>query len=553
MYQEFFGFNDRPFSPTPLAKRYFAAASAEAARQTLARCIDRCEGISLLIGPAGTGKTLLCQVLADQFRARFAIALLASGRIATPRNLFQAILFELGLPYRGMEDGELRLALLAHLTSTETHQAGLLLLIDESHLLPLRILEEVRLLTNLLRNGQPRVRLLLSGGPALEERIASPKLESFNQRIAARCYLQAFDHDQTLGYVGAELSGVGVEVEQIFTGDALDAIHRATDGIPRLINQLCDHALVLAFAGGVRQIGQPGIEEAWADLQQLPTPWTAATETADRSPDIIEFGALDEDVLPITASAERVTAPRLHAVIDEDEAALFFGEPADRIEKIEATIDAIEGDYEPAATKAPEIELVFTDPDDPFAEDFAEEELVVDRFAELESGVLANRPLVRSAEGRELSTLLEQHRDHSTHDRADLSPNEATDSPAPESDGDEALAAWNTPDGLEPDEFESDVSSESVALSDDSAEAGRTHAPFRPDTDPVLPDEFRSYEPADDPSEVEMGESRETRFDEDHDLIIVEDDPPDPVPPGPPPPKVRRQKYRHLFARLRRG
>ena len=551
MYQEFFGFNDRPFAPMPLAKRYFAAAPAEAARQTLARCIDRSEGISLLIGPAGTGKTLLCQVLADQFRARFAIALLASGRIGAPRNLFQAILFELGLPYRGMEDGELRLALLSHLTTTETQRAGLLLLIDEAHLLPLRIIEEVRLLTNLLRNGEPRVRLLLSGGPALEERIASPKLESFNQRIAARCYLQTFNHDETLTYVGAGLAGVGVEVGQVFTGDALDAIHRATDGIPRLINQLCDHALVLAFAGGVRQIGQPGIEEAWTDLQQLPTPSNAATGAADQAPDIIEFGALDEDVLPITAAAERANAPRLLAVSDEDEAALFFGEPAERIAKIEATIDAIDGDYAPARTKAPEIELVFTDPDDPFAEDFAEEEIVVDRFAELESGVLSNRPLVRSAEGRELSTLLESHRDRSTHARADLLLDEATHSATLESDREEPPPAWNPPDGLESDESESD--GELAGFDDDSAQVRRTEALFRPATDPVLPDEFYSSALGDDADDGETGESLVTRSDEDHDLIIVEDDPPDPVPPSPTAPKVRQQRYRQLFARLRRG
>src|SRR5437879_2391692 len=121
MYEAFFGLNDRPFAPAPQAKRYFPAGPAEAARQTLARCVDRGEGIGLLIGPAGTGKTLLCQVLADQFRARMAIAQLSSGRVSAPRNLFQAILFELSLPYRGMEEGELRLALVDYLTNKETH------------------------------------------------------------------------------------------------------------------------------------------------------------------------------------------------------------------------------------------------------------------------------------------------------------------------------------------------------------------------------------------------------------------------------------------------
>jgi type II secretory pathway predicted ATPase ExeA len=565
MYEAFFGLNDRPFAPAPLARRYFPAGPAEAARQTLARCIDRGEGIGLLIGPAGTGKTLLCQVLAEQFRARFAIALLSSGRICTRRNLFQAILFELGLPYRGMEEGELRLALVDHLTNEETHQGGLLLLVDEAHLLPLRLLEEVRLLTNLLRSGQPRVRLLLSSGAVLEERMASPKLESFNQRIAARCYLQAFNHDETLAYVRSEIVGAAGHVEQIFTGDALHAIHRATDGIPRLVNQVCDHALVLAYAGGVRQIGQAGIEEAWADLQQLPTPWNATTGATDQSPDIIEFGALEEDVLPIKVATEKAAQPRLHAISDDDESDLFFGEPAERIEKIEATIDAIDSDYEPATTKTPEVELVFADPDDPFAEQFVEEEVVVDRFAELESGLLANRPLVRSAEGRELSALLDFFRDSSGG--ADI-------------EG-EAPPAWTVPDEFEPTEGDPlDSDDETIA-----AESGRST--LRPAEDPVLPeesstisisigsapndlslsssaafadsgseteyDEFGPRKPDDDATDLDAAASLEAPLDEDQDLIVVEDDPPDPVPPNPSPPKVRRQEYRQLFARLRRG
>lgn len=143
-------------------------------------------------------------------------------------------------------------------------------------MLPLRMVDEARLLTNLTRNGRSRVRLIISGGPRLEERLASPKLESFNQRVAARCYLQAFIYDETLAYIRAQVSGVGGNADRVFAHDALAAVHRATDGIPRLINQVCDRALIVAFDSGIRQINPAVIEEAWADLQQLPTPWNAA-------------------------------------------------------------------------------------------------------------------------------------------------------------------------------------------------------------------------------------------------------------------------------------
>jgi hypothetical protein len=133
MYESFYGFSERPFAVTVQPRRYFPAAAIELARQTLARCIERGEGVGLVTGPAGTGKSLLCQVLAERFRDRLTVALLASGQLCTRRALLQAILFELGLPYRGMEEGDLRLSLIDHLSPRaqpgENPAAGLLLVV----------------------------------------------------------------------------------------------------------------------------------------------------------------------------------------------------------------------------------------------------------------------------------------------------------------------------------------------------------------------------------------------------------------------------------------
>src|SRR5262245_30609683 len=107
MYESFFRLTQRPFAPAPQAEAYIPTGSLEHARQTLVRCLERGEGPGLVIGPAGTGKSLLCQILARHFRGQLHVAILASARLCTRRALLQNILFELKLPYRDMDESEL--------------------------------------------------------------------------------------------------------------------------------------------------------------------------------------------------------------------------------------------------------------------------------------------------------------------------------------------------------------------------------------------------------------------------------------------------------------
>src|SRR5262245_43755652 len=130
MYEAYFKLHARPFLAAPDPARYFAAGTIETARQAAVRAVERGEGPVVVVGPAGTGKSLLCQVVAQHFADRMAVALLVQGRFATRRALLQAILFELGVPHRGLEEGELRLALLDRLATSGGNE-GLLLLIDE--------------------------------------------------------------------------------------------------------------------------------------------------------------------------------------------------------------------------------------------------------------------------------------------------------------------------------------------------------------------------------------------------------------------------------------
>ena len=205
--------------------------------------------------------------------------MLASGRLSTRRALFQAILYALGRPYRDMDEGELRLAVVDHLTVGEGSSRGMLLLVDEAHTLPFRLLEEIRLLSNLARNGQPLVRLVLAGAAVLEERFANPKLDSFSQRLSARCYLEAFNRSETQDYIQWQIDSAGGLGSEVFPEATCQSVFQATGGVPRLINQVCDHALLLAYVAGRKTIEPADVEEAWADLQQLPTPWSGESKS----------------------------------------------------------------------------------------------------------------------------------------------------------------------------------------------------------------------------------------------------------------------------------
>ena len=255
---------------------------------------------------------------------------------------------------------------------------GLLLLVDEAHTLSWRLLEEIRMLTNLVRDGQPRVRVVLAGGSLLEERFASPRMSSFSQRLAARCYLESLDSVETGQYVRAQIESVGGD-PRLFTDDALRSVYRATDGIPRLINQVCDHALILASLGDRTSITSDAIEEAWSDLQQLPPPWTAgkATGRSGRRGRVRRAGRPDRRS-PLGHSLSAAPQPLVLAVEADAEADVVADEQW-RI--IEDHLAQIEEDFEPAGSIGTEVELDFPEFGNPFAEDFADEEVLLERYA----------------------------------------------------------------------------------------------------------------------------------------------------------------------------
>ncbi len=212
------------------------------------------------------------------------------------------MLYELQLPYREMSEGELRLSLMDFLKPGDACPEGMLLLVDEAHMLPTELLDEIRLITNYVRDGQPRVRLVMAGNFRLEENLNDPRLDSLNQRIASRCYLSNLSQSETAKYVITHVDRAGGDGAESFAESALREIHNVTDGCPRFINQVAEHAMILAATRAISRIESTLVEEAWHDVQSLPGTFSNSagqTATSAVTPDdqdwtVIEFGSLDD-------------------------------------------------------------------------------------------------------------------------------------------------------------------------------------------------------------------------------------------------------------------
>ena len=273
MYQSYFGLTRQAFSAAPDADICAGVPTMIHAFDSLVRCLTDGRGIGIVTAPAGLGKTILCQTIAEELADSFATVLLPNVNFATRRSFLQAVLCELGQPYVRMSEQELRLELVSTVRSLRPRKIGLALLLDEAHLLSGRLLEEARTLTNLFADGIPLVRLLLSGQLPLEENLATPSLEALNQRIGCHVTLEPLTRQESAEYIAFRLNQAGADPANVFSEEALSLICHASDGVPRCLNQLCDHSLLLAFRAGERPVGPGTVRTALDDLKQLPLHW----------------------------------------------------------------------------------------------------------------------------------------------------------------------------------------------------------------------------------------------------------------------------------------
>lgn len=276
MYEAYFNLQKRPFSSTPDPSCFFASESIQELFDELILRAESGQGIGILTAEAGTGKTLLCRRLASELSTRWTPIFLANASFPTRRALLQSMLFELGKRYSGLEEQELRLSVFASLRELTQAGRGAVLIVDEAHLLSDRLLEEVRMLASLAEGKLPLVRVILAGQPALEERLMEPALEALNQRIACQVYLDPLTRRESIDYIEYRIEWAGGICSQVFSETALESIAASAGGLPRCLNQLCDHALLLAYVQEQPRVTREVVDEALLAVRQLPLRWNTS-------------------------------------------------------------------------------------------------------------------------------------------------------------------------------------------------------------------------------------------------------------------------------------
>jgi general secretion pathway protein A len=276
MYKSFFHLQSNPFAGSPDPRFMYMMPHTREALATLEYGISARKGFIVLTGEVGTGKTTLL---------RRALATLDPGRVFSsfifnPRlevlDFLEFILSDFGIMPTSRTKSGMLIQLNRWLIERFRREETCVIVVDEAQNLSWELLEEIRLLTNLETSSEKLVQIVLSGQPELEDKLRAPDVRQLRQRIALWARTHAITGDQTANYIAQRLLIAGTS-DRIFDDESIATIHRASRGIPRIINLICEHSLILAYVEQIRQIPAALVQAVARDLDLDPQPFMVST------------------------------------------------------------------------------------------------------------------------------------------------------------------------------------------------------------------------------------------------------------------------------------
>lgn len=261
MYESFYELKEKPFSLTPDPKFIYWSNKHREALASLLYAVRERRGFMVLTGEVGTGKTTLIRKLLGSLGDDTVTAFIFNPP-RTVGELFAYMFEEFGLSLNGKTKGELVIQLSRFLIDRILKGQNTLLVIDEAQNLGPRMLEEIRLLSNLETNQEKLIQIILVGQPELAAMLKLPELRQLNQRVSVRYHLKPLNREETQEYVKQRLNIAGAMNNGIFDRAALEAIYRFSKGVPRLVNVISDHSLVSGYASDQRKVTVSLVREA---------------------------------------------------------------------------------------------------------------------------------------------------------------------------------------------------------------------------------------------------------------------------------------------------
>lgn len=268
MYESFFGLTSKPFQLNPDPSFYFGSKQHRRAKAYLDYGVSRNEGFIVITGEIGAGKTTLLRALIDGLHGSNVVV----GHLVTTQlgaeDTLRMVGASFGFKVKDVPKSELLITLEAFLISQTTKGKRCLLIVDEAQNLTPRAVEELRMLSNFQFGNQALMQSFLVGQPEFREILQRPEMEQFRQRVAATCHIGPMDLDETQHYIEHRLKCAGSTGKPSFSAEAFESIFKASGGIPRRINSVCDRVLLAGFLGGKTHLEQPDVDEVVKEFAQ---------------------------------------------------------------------------------------------------------------------------------------------------------------------------------------------------------------------------------------------------------------------------------------------
>ncbi|HTU33211.1 MAG TPA: AAA family ATPase [Candidatus Acidoferrum sp.] len=267
MYKTYFGLKANPFNPNPDPRFLFLTGATREALAALAYGIRNRKGFLLLTGEVGTGKTTLLNRLMEWLsEEKVATAFIFNSRL-NEGDFFDFVLNDFGIACESRDKSQRLIRLNQWLIDRYRERRAAVLIVDEAQNLSNDVLEEIRLLTNMETTQEKLLQIVLSGQPELEEKLRDPALRQLRQRITIRCSTAPLSREEMQSYVAERLRVAGANGVPIFSVEAIDAVYKHSQGIPRIANLLCEHSLINAFVDQMRPIPARIVDEVSREFE----------------------------------------------------------------------------------------------------------------------------------------------------------------------------------------------------------------------------------------------------------------------------------------------